>query len=233
MKRANLHKTAGALGALKEASRQLLDVLGTIVVGLVALILKFLVSAIRLMFLTLIGGFVHGVMALVRRTVNVIRGLPGTIRRSLRTQPAASAASASPSVSWSPAALVLDHELVRETDHQLDELSAYRTEFVQFTGFVAAVAAATVALTSGHYPGVWGPSVTLLVGMVMLGGITLDRYRPRSADFLPPGALDRAQRFGVPVRLPDAIQLQVEYLDRRLRAQRMNTAGFGRGIDCW
>lgn len=86
---------------------------------------------------------------------------------------------------WSRQDAVLDVEYRAQIGYQLEELGSYRNEFLTLTGFLAVIAAATVALGAVKLDAaiVTGALVNLLLFLVMTiyGKKTLDSYKPDPA----------------------------------------------------
>jgi hypothetical protein len=126
---------------------------------------------------------------------------------------------------WSRQDAVLDIEYRAQIGYQLEELGSYRNEFLTLTGFLAVIAAATVALGAVKLdaPIVTGSLVNLVLFLVMTiyGKKTLDSYKPdpaRPTRLLE--SLDETSELGLAATSPTVLRSLA--LQERGRAYQAN-----------
>lgn len=118
-----------------------------------------------------------------------------------------------------------DLDYAREIEYQLNELSDYRTELLQYIAFLAIIAAATLALKTGHFTVGAGIVLTLFAGVAVLGPYLLDRYTPESGGAASGWATKRETReMAVSLGLTEPTEAQVieAAVVRKRRAYTLN-----------
>jgi hypothetical protein len=160
--------------------------------------------------------------------VERIRRLVKLVGHALRPPKADSRASVVPplDLTWDESARIVDDELAQELSEQLAVLTNYRLQLVQLTGLVAAVGAAAVAASQGHFPVIWGPIFLAFAWLVVVGGRVLVQNRPETAEILGPLPKDMSEQriLKAHIVLDDPAPLRITLLQERLRVHAANAA---------
>jgi hypothetical protein len=207
----------------KHATSALL-VLASVLLAPVAVVLGAITLALILAVAALLS--VPALLVLLAAAIlNAEVWLVERVQRWRTPPPPDQSISLPPPPPWSRQDAVLDMEYRAQVGYQLEELGSYRNEFLTLTGFLAVIAAATVALGAVKLDAaiVAGSLVNLVLFLVMTiyGKKTLDSYKPdpaRPTRLLE--SLDETSKLGLAATSPTVLRALA--LQERGRAYEAN-----------